>query len=169
MSDPYLAEIRLFGGNFAPYGWALCDGRLLPISANAALFSVLGTTYGGDGVRTFALPNLQGRTPMHWGDGPGLTPHGIGETGGSATVTLVQTAMPAHTHTAQGPGSPPDGNSPLGAGLGDAPIYAGPPDNQVMTPGAVQPAGGSQPHNNMAPYLTCTFIIALQGIYPSRS
>ena len=173
MASPFLAEIRIFTGNFAPRGWALCNGQLLPISQNTALFSLLGTTYGGDGKSTFALPNLQGMAPMFWGQGPGLTLHDIGENGGSQTVTLLNTEIPQHTHTYTG-GSGGRGNVNTVAGNvnSDAPfqtnIYATATDGTVMSPGMlISPA--SQPHQNMQPFLTLNFIIALQGIFPSRN
>lgn len=168
MSEPFLGEIRTFAGNFAPRDWALCDGQLLPISRYTALFSLLGTTYGGDGKVTFGLPNLQGAAPMHWGDGPGLTPRSIGESGGSSSVTVLQTELPGHNHPATSTGSDPDQPGPAGNVLGDAAIFAAPPLNQVMAPTTLGLSGGNQPHNNMAPYLAVTFIIALQGIFPSR-
>ena len=168
MSDPFLGEIRPFGGNFAPRGWALCDGQLLSIAQYSALFSLLGTSYGGDGIRTFGLPNLQGNAPMHWGSGPGLTPRTIGETGGSQNVTLTQGTMPGHNHAVIASGSTADQTSPQGNVLADVSIYAAPPLAAQLTPGSVTPTGGSQPHNNMQPYLAVTFIIALQGIFPAR-
>lgn len=168
MSEPFLGEIRTFGGNFAPTGWALCDGRLLSIAQYSALFSLLGTTYGGDGKVTFALPDLQGRAPMHWGSGPGLTPRDIGESAGSSTVTLIQTEMPAHTHAGEASLSSASALSPSGNVLGDAALYAAPPYTTAMSPMAIGVTGGSQPHENMMPYLGVTFIIALQGIFPSR-
>jgi microcystin-dependent protein len=168
MTEPFLGEIRTFAGNFAPANWALCDGSLLPINRYTALFSILGTSYGGDGKVTFGLPNLQGSAPMHWGDGPGLTSRTIGESGGSPTVTVLQNEMPAHNHPATSTGSDPDQASPAGNVLGDVPIFAAPPLDQVMAPGSIGLSGGSQPHNNMAPYLAVTFIIALQGIFPAR-
>lgn len=168
MSEPFLGEIRTFAGNFAPTGWALCDGRLLPIAQYTALFSLLGTTYGGDGKITFGLPNLQGSAPMHWGDGPGLTPRTIGETGGSSSVTVLVTEMPGHSHLLGASQSSASALSPTDNVLGDTSLYAGPPYTQALAPQALAPAGGSQPHDNMQPYLALTFIIALQGIFPSR-
>ena len=175
MSDPFLAEIRMFGGNFAPTGWALCDGQLMPISQNTALFSLLGTTYGGDGRVTFALPNLQGATPMQQGQGPGLSPRYLGEVGGEQTVTLLQTEMPTHTHAVSGVAGLGSATSPANAVWGEAGIgrqldliYSTAQPNTPMNPQSVQTAGGSQPHNNMPPYLCLTFIIALQGIFPQR-
>src|SRR5690242_6660760 len=175
MSNPFVAEIRIFTGGFAPKGWALCDGQLMPISQNTALFSLLGTTYGGNGTSNFALPNLQGCAPMQAGQGPGLSLRDLGETAGEQTVTLLQTEMPAHSHTAQGTasGSLPDpGNNAWGGGLkGHASVYSpsNPPKNVQMNPFATSIAGGNQPHNNMQPFLGLTFIIALQGVFPARS
>ena len=176
MSDPFLGEIRIFAGNFAPRGWAQCNGQLLSIAQNSALFALLGITYGGDGQSTFGLPDLRGRVPMNWGQGPGLSPHSIGEASGSETVTLIQTQMPAHTHIANA--SSQDGNStaPTGAIWATA-VDAnnqegssyGTTPNTTMAPAAIGVAGGNQPHPNMQPYLCLTFIIALEGIYPSRS
>ncbi|WP_047218215.1 MULTISPECIES: phage tail protein [Delftia] len=173
MSDPFVAEIRLGGFNFAPKGWAFCDGQLIPLSQNTALFSLLGTTYGGDGKSNFSLPNLQGRMPMHPGQGPGLSLHDLGETGGTETVTLLESEIPRHTHQALA-ASPADPAvaSPAGAVLGTAPTrpYIAPASNtSAVTMAPPQPAGGSQPHNNLPPYLVMNFIIALQGIFPARS
>jgi microcystin-dependent protein len=172
MADPFVAEIRIFPYNFAPFGWARCDGQLLPLSQNTALFSLLGTTYGGNGKSNFALPDLQGRAPMHPGQGPGLSLHDLGETGGTETVTLLESEIPSHSH---GMRAYPDeaandndgGNNSLGHAAG-APIYDGP--NQLISlDGGLAPAGGDQPHNNMQPYLTFEFCIALQGVFPPRS
>lgn len=173
MSDPFVAEIRLGGFNFAPKGWAFCDGRLLPISQNTALFSLLGTAYGGDGKSSFALPDLRGRMPMHPGQGPGLSPRDLGESGGVETVTLQASEIPAHNHLAQA-GTPADPAvaSPADAVLGTAPTrpYIAPASNtSAVTMAPPQAAGGSQPHNNLPPYLVMNFIIALQGIFPPRS
>lgn len=175
-TDQFVAEIRIFSGNFAPLGWALCNGQLLPISQNTALFSLLGTTYGGDGKSTFALPNLQGSAPMHPGQGPGLSLRDLGEIGGEQNVTLLQTEMPVHTHGVQGAtGSnqtSPGGNAwASGQKLGGGNIYApsNPQSNVQMSPLALSIAGGDLPHNNMPPYLGLTFIIALQGIFPPRA
>jgi microcystin-dependent protein len=176
MSNPFLAEIRIFTGNFAPTGWALCDGQLLPISQNTALFSLLGTTYGGDGRTTFALPNLQGSAPLSLGQGPGLTDRFLGESGGAQAVTLLTSEIPSHTHTAEAfSTSKADQTSPAGhvwskaqSGRQPLPMYsatAGAP----MYAQALTIAGGSAPHNNLMPYLTLTFIIALQGVYQPRS
>lgn len=175
MTDPFLAEIRIFAGNFAPYGWALCNGQLLPIVQNTALFSLLGTTYGGDGRVTFALPDLRERVPVQQGQGAGLSERFLGEQGGSATVSLTSAEMPIHSHTPQVGSTPGDSTSPAGAVWAQAsrgrqvePVYSTQQPGVLMNPGAVQPAGGSQPHNNMPPYLTVSFIIALQGIFPQR-
>lgn len=177
MSNPFLAEVRIFTGNFAPKGWALCDGQLLPISQNTALFSLLGTTYGGDGKSTFALPNLQGCAPMQAGQGPGLSLRDLGETAGEQTVTLLQTEMPAHSHSAQAtidlttPNASPANNiwasGQKGFGNVYTPSVSG--QNVQMNPFGTSIAGGSQPHNNMMPFLGLTFIIALQGVFPARS
>lgn len=173
MADPFVAEIRMFAGNFAPRGWAFCDGQLLQISQNTALFSLLGTTYGGDGHTTFALPDLQGRTPMHWGQGPGLSPRDIGETGGSPTVTLLTSEIPAHIHQASaaagtGPTSPENAAWGTQSGRTPPPAYSSAAPDVTMSPQALSPAGSSFPHNNMQPYLAVTFIIALQGVFPPR-
>ena len=176
MTDPFLAEIRMFGGNFAPTGWALCNGQLMSISQNTALFSLLGTTYGGDGRVTFGLPNLQGSAPMQQGQGPGLSQRYLGEVGGEQYVTLLQSEMAQHTHTAMafddsGTDPSPTGNTwaqALKGRVGDALYSAGQTPNLTMAQQTVLPMGGSQPHNNMQPYLTVTFIIALQGIFPQR-
>ena len=172
MADQFVAEIRVFPFNFPPRGWAFCDGQIMSISQNTALFSLLGTTYGGDGRTTFALPNFQGNSPIQTGQGARLTLRDLGETGGEDTLTLLISELPAHTHT-------PNCNS----GTGD---QYGPPGNfwatdaggnneynatgtSTMAPGAVGPAGGNQPHNNLQPYLVLNFCIALQGIFPSRA
>ncbi|HEX8745230.1 MAG TPA: tail fiber protein [Thermoleophilaceae bacterium] len=172
MADPFVAEIRIFPFNFAPKGWAWCDGQLLPLSQNTALFSLLGTTYGGNGKSNFALPNLQGSAPMHPGQGPGLSLHDLGETGGSETVSLLESEIPAHPHTLRASAGDADLQSPgpnnvlaLSAG---AFAYGPPPANAQFAPQALTPAGGDQPHNNMMPYLTFYFCIALQGVFPAR-
>jgi microcystin-dependent protein len=172
MSDQFVAEIRIFPFNFAPTGWAFCDGQLMPISQNTALFSLLGTTYGGDGKSTFALPDLQGSAPMQQGQGKGLSLRDLGEMSGSESITLLVSEMPVHTHnlmastsTANQPGPAP-ANS-LARTQGATPYVAA--ANLVqMAFQALPPAGGSLPHNNMQPYLTLTFCIALQGIFPAR-
>src|SRR5580698_1243006 len=173
MADPFVGEIRVFPFNFAPNGWALCNGQILPISQNTALFSLLGTYYGGNGTSNFALPNLQGNFPIHQGQGVGLSQYVIGETGGAASVTLLVSEIPTHTHTvacaATGNSSNPS-NAVFGAApRGKPPAYSAATGTKVnMNATAVATAGGSQPHNNMPPFLTLNFCIALQGIYPSR-
>jgi microcystin-dependent protein len=170
---PFLGEIRLFGFGFAPKGWAFCDGQILPISQNSALWSILGVTYGGDGKSTFALPNLQGQAAMHPGQGPGLSLHDLGESAGSETVTLVESDLPSHAHQWTACPDPAAERTPGGALLarplgGD--LYTFDTTQIVqMAPNAVsvQPGGG-QPHNNMQPYLTLNFCIALEGIFPAR-
>ena len=174
--DPFVAEIRIFPFTFAPRGWAFCDGQIMSISQNTALFSLLGTTYGGDGKSNFALPNVQGNTVMHPGQGPGLSLHDLGETGGSETVTLLQPAMPGHSHTmrahSQDPGdlnAPAPARSLAHSGGGSA-YNTNVSGNLTQFAGAaVPPVGGAQPHNNMQPYLTLNFCIALQGVYPPRT
>ena len=173
MADPFVAEIRIFGFNFAPRGWAFCNGQLLPLAQNTALFSLVGTTYGGNGQTNFGLPNLQGCAPMHPGQGPGLSQHDLGETGGSATVTLITQQLPSHTHALRGLSAP--GNAAVAAGNalarsgGGLLAYAPSGTAAPMKPEAIGVAGGGQPHNNMMPYLTYNFCIALQGIFPPRS
>jgi microcystin-dependent protein len=171
MSEPFIAEIRIFAGNFAPRSWAFCDGQLLPVSQNTALFSLIGTTYGGDGRTTMGLPNLQGRTPMHPGTGPGLTARRLGQVGGVETVTLSEAQMPNHNHQATGSSDAanqrgPAGNLPAAGGGRGAVAYknatATAPFERLTT------SGGGQAHNNQQPFLTLNFIIALQGLYPSR-
>jgi microcystin-dependent protein len=170
MADPFVAEIRMVASNFAPRGWAFCNGQLLPLSQNTALFSLLGTTYGGDGKSNFALPDLQARFPMHHGQGPGLSARDLGESAGSALVELMQQQMPAHTHTLRA-GAGATQTSPAGNVLGQsssAKIY-GPAVSMVpMADAAVQPAGGAAQHDNRQPFLAVTFIIAMQGVYPPR-
>jgi microcystin-dependent protein len=170
--DPFVAEIRIFPFNFAPKGWAFCDGQILPLSQNTALFSLLGTTYGGDGKSNFALPDMQGNAPMHPGQGPGLSLHDLGETGGSDTVTLLESEIPSHTHSMRASKSagtdtnPQVNNLAQGVGIGQY----GPAASFVnLADTALTPAGGDQPHNNMQPYLTLNFCIALQGVYPPRT
>jgi microcystin-dependent protein len=173
MADPFVAEIRIFGFNFAPKGWATCDGQLLPISQNTALFSLLGTFYGGNGKSTFALPNLQGSAPLHQGQGNGLSEYFLGQQGGSDFITLLDSEMPQHNHTLMSvAGFAASDNSPQGNVLAKAAAglnaYAPAPNLVTMAPQAISPAGGSLPHNNMMPYLTLTFCIAMQGIFPAR-
>jgi microcystin-dependent protein len=172
MADPFVAEIRIVPFNFAPKGWAWCDGQLLPLSQNTALFSLLGTTYGGNGMSNFALPNLQGSAPMHAGQGPGLSLRDLGETGGSEMVTLLESEMPFHAHAMRVETVEGEDNDP--AGLAASTVVGGrlydtATSNQVqMASTTLAIAGGSLPHNNMMPYLTMYFIIALQGVFPPR-
>jgi microcystin-dependent protein len=170
MGTPFIAEIRLVPFTFAPPGWELCNGQLLAISQNATLFSVLGTTYGGDGESTFALPNLQGRTAMHPSAG-----HVLGEAGGEETVTILESEMPIHTHTVSAVDALGTTNSPLGAsfatpriGRTPEPTYAATAGPLTLSPSAFTATGGSVPHNNMPPYLTLNFMIATQGTFPTR-
>jgi microcystin-dependent protein len=173
MSDPFVAEIRIFAFNFAPKGWAMCNGQLLPISQNTALFSLLGTTYGGDGKSTFALPDMQGSAPMQAGQGPGLSLRDLGEVGGVDNVTLLVSEIPVHTHTVNAGGNfdvgdtnVPPGNIIAKSTNGFA--YIGLQNQTMMAFQALPPAGGGLPHNNMQPYLTLNFCIAMQGIFPAR-
>ncbi|MGE0886652.1 MAG: phage tail protein [Blastocatellales bacterium] len=170
MADPFVAEIRIFPFNFAPKGWAFCDGQLLPLSQNTALFSLLGTTYGGNGKSNFALPDLQGRAPMQPGQGPGLSLRDLGEQGGSETVSLLESEIPSHAHSLVGSDERGDATPAVGSLLGTGTdMYApGSPGGQ-MAPEALAPAGGDAPHNNMQPYLTFNFCIALQGVFPPRT
>jgi microcystin-dependent protein len=174
MADPFVAEIRIFPFNFAPRGWAWCDGQLLPLSQNTALFSLLGTTYGGNGQSNFALPDLQGRAPMHPGQGPGLSLHDLGEAGGTETVSLLESEIPAHAHTVRANSDIADlqvgGPNRVLARSQNATAYA-PPGSATTTMAieSLAPAGGDQPHNNMMPYLTFYFCIALQGVFPPRT
>ena len=174
MSEPFLAEIRIFAGNFAPRNWAFCDGQLLQISQNTALFSLLGTTYGGDGETVFALPNLQGRAAMHPGSGPGLTSRSLGQSGGTETVTLTSEHMGPHSHALEANDAAaaneddPGSNTVPGITVG-ARIYGSSANLVAMADGAVGDAGGGQAHTNLQPYLSLHYIIALQGTFPSRS
>jgi microcystin-dependent protein len=174
MADPFVAEIRIFPFNFPPKGWAWCDGQLLVLSQNTALFSLLGTTYGGDGKSNFGLPNLKGSAAMMAGQGPGLSLHDLGETGGTDTVTLQLSEMPAHSHNVESipPNFPANSNVPTGNSFGRSAqgnAYT-PAANLVnMAAETIGPAGGSQPHNNLQPYLTLEFNIALQGVFPPRT
>lgn len=171
MSEPFIAEIRIMANNFAPQGWAACNGQVMPITQNTALFSLLGVTYGGDGKTNFALPNLQGRMPMHPGFGPGLSPHSLGEMGGDASVSLMQSQMPAHSHQLMHSGTSASSSAPgPSSGLGrtaTAQIYAG-GSTTPAAPQSLAPSGGGAAHNNQQPYLTLNFYIALQGLWPSR-
>jgi microcystin-dependent protein len=175
MADPFVAEIRIFPFNFAPKGWAWCDGQLLPLSQNTALFSLLGTTYGGNGKSNFALPDLQGRAPMHPGQGPGLSLHDLGESGGTETVTLLESEIPSHSHSMNastqdgGDSHPQDNLLAQGIGIGQYIAVANQGQTTNLNPNALPPAGGDQPHNNMQPYLTFYFNIALQGVFPPRT
>jgi microcystin-dependent protein len=170
MADPFVAEIRIVGFNFAPQGWAFCDGTLIPISQNTALFSLLGTSYGGNGTTLFALPNLRGKAPIHWGQGPGLSDRSIGESGGSETVTLTMNEMPAHAHAIAATSAPADRSNPASSVLATPadPTYTAQAANTVTNPTTLAVEGGTQPHNNLQPYLALNFVIALQGIFPSR-
>jgi len=170
--DAFVAEIRILPYNFAPMGWAWCDGRLMPISQNTALFSLLGTTYGGDGVSTFALPDLRGRAPMHPGQGPDLSPHNLGERGGSETVALSESEVAAHTHALAASISDGDLTIPapqrvLAKSAGQN-LYASAAGLTAMAPGALSSTGGGAPHNNLQPYLTVNFCISLEGEFPTR-
>jgi microcystin-dependent protein len=165
MSEPFLSEIKIVSFNFAPKGWALCNGQFLPINQNQALFALLGTTYGGNGQTTFALPNLRGRVPIHMGSG-----HTLGESAGTTAVTLTQQQMPQHLHSAQGSSNGGDTPTAVGNLLASALNVYRQADNLVaLRPESVTNGGGSQPHNNMMPYLVLNFIIALQGIFPSQN
>jgi len=171
MADPFVAEIRIYPFNFAPTGWAFCSGQLLPIPQNTALFSLLGTTYGGDGRSNFALPNMQGNAPMHPGQGPGLSLHDLGETGGSETVTLLESEIPAHAHALSASQADAMERSPA-AQLAATGIGLGMYGSGALTslhPNTLTPAGGDAPHNNLMPFLTFYFCIALQGVYPPRT
>lgn len=171
MSDPFIGEIRLFAGNFAPQGWAFCQGQLMAISQNDALFALIGTTYGGDGQSNFALPNLSGRIPLHQGQGPGLTPRTIGELSGAETVTLTTAQIPQHTHAMNASSAAATGTSPAGAVLAATSVasYDTAAATTAMAAGALGSAGGSQPHENMAPTLALNYIISLFGIFPSQN
>jgi microcystin-dependent protein len=170
--DPFVAEIRIFPFNFAPKGWTFCNGQLLPLSQNTALFSLLGTTYGGDGKSNFALPDLQGRAPMHPGQGPGLSLHDLGETGGAETVTLLDSEIPSHNHSLMVTGLNSQSTTPANTSLGrgnPVKVYVSSGTMTTMGTNAIATTGGNQPHNNMMPYLTMNFCIALQGVFPPRT
>ena len=172
MSEPFVGEIRMFGFGFAPQGWAQCNGQLLAINQNQALFSLLGATYGGDGRTTFALPDLRSRVPAGQGQGPGLSSYAEGQAGGAETVTLTATQMPGHTHPVKASSSPAASDQPEGRALARSAshIYtAKPGTSTVMNPDMLGDAGGSQPHDNIQPCLALNFCIALTGIFPSRS
>lgn len=168
--EPFIGQIMMFGGTFAPKGWALCDGQLLSITQNSALFSILGTTFGGDGKSTFGLPDLRGRAPIHMGTGPGLSPRSLGQRLGEEKVTLNVQEIPSHNHTvacATARGSSPDPASNILAGDPDKPYTAS--GNETMSTAMIRDTGGGQPHDNVQPSLCINFVIALQGIYPSRN
>jgi microcystin-dependent protein len=165
MSEPFLSEIKIVSFNFAPKGWALCNGQLLPINQNQALFSLLGTTYGGDGRVTFALPNLQSRIPIHFGSN-----HTLGEMGGEENHTLIASEMPSHTHTFSASNATPNQGTPAGnMWASNTSAYSSASSDSSMNPASISNAGGSQPHTNLQPFLVLNFIIALQGIFPSQS
>jgi microcystin-dependent protein len=176
MADPFVAEIRIFPFNFAPKGWAFCNGQILPISQNTALFALLGTVYGGDGKSTFALPNMIDRAAMHPDQGPGLSQHFLGEEGGSQFVTLLVSELPAHAHfVGRAKADAGDATAPTNAvwaqsaaGRGGAALYHEKPATGKVNPNSLAPTGGSLPHNNMQPYLTLSYCIALQGVFPQR-
>ena len=171
MTEPFTGEIRRFAGTFAPRGWALCDGQLVGVSQNDALFSLYGTIYGGDGRSTFGLPDMRGRIPVHWGTGPGLTPRRIGQKSGTETVTININEMPAHTHQLNANTQNGDSNAPAGRvpALSNGEDIYSPPSNQLMNINVISKTGGSQKHTNLQPTLCVNFIAALFGIYPSRS
>lgn len=172
MSDPYLGEIRMFGGNFAPVGWAMCQGQLLPISENDALYSLLGTTYGGDGVSTFGVPDLRGRAPLHQGTRPGQQTYVLGQLDGAENVTLGPNHLPSHTHSVTGTtetGNSPNVNNMVYGQSTQIKVYTQGTASRYFAPVTVSTVGGGQPHDNMQPYLVVNFIIALAGIYPSQN
>jgi microcystin-dependent protein len=173
MAEPFIGEIRMFGFNFAPVNWAFCAGQLMSISQNSALFALLGTTYGGDGVTTFALPDLRGRVPLSMGQGPGLSNYDIGQRAGEENHTLITTEMPQHNHlvsaSAASDALVPANNFPGNDARTPLNIYNSTTDGSIMNSSMIGLAGGSQPHNNMQPYLCINFCIALYGIFPSRS
>lgn len=173
MSSPYIGEIRMFGGNFAPAGWAFCDGSIIAISENDALFTLIGTTYGGDGQETFALPDLRGRLPIHTGSGPGLSNRILAETGGTESVSLSTTQIPAHAHALLGSSSQASALNPAGAVVAsptNIDLYRpGSTPTQALASNAISPVGGSQPHDNTQPFLCISFIISLFGIFPTQN
>jgi microcystin-dependent protein len=174
MTDPFLAEIKIFAGNFAPSGWAKCNGQLIPISQNTALFSLLGTYYGGDGKTNFALPNLQNSAPLQQGQGSGLSDYREGDTGGESQVTLLESEIPAHLHQVKASTTPGTQVDPNGMTWGvphaarGTNMYTATQQASQMNPGGFSVSGNDLPHNNMMPFLALTFIIAMQGVYPSR-
>lgn len=175
MSEPFIGQIQIFGFNFAPRGWAFCNGQILSIAQNTALFSLLGTTYGGDGITTFALPNLQSRVPLHFGQGSGLTPYSLGEVTGTESVTLTQNQIPAHLHGYTIPATSLDGTTPVPAAntrlanSGGAAIYSTAAANVQMAGGNTGLTGGNQPFSDIQPILGLNFCISLEGIFPSRN
>ena len=176
MADPYIGEIRMFAGNYAPMGWALCDGQILQISQYTALFAILGTTYGGNGQTTFGLPDLRGRIPMHMGTGPNLTPRRIGDSGGAEKVTMTSAQMPAHTHAVNASGQDGGGSSPeaslpavVNDGSGTQYMAYGNTPSTTMNQQMISAAGQGQPHDNVQPFLCLNFIIALEGEFPPWS
>lgn len=171
MSNPYIGEVRIFAGNFAPAGWAFCDGAVLPISQYDTLFALVGTTYGGDGQQTFALPDLRGRVPIHQGTGPGLSNRVIGELAGSETVTLTTGQMPTHTHVLRASGGLSNGSAGRVGVLAATAVnmYTVLPPTTPMAPQAITSLGGSQPHENMAPFVGINYIISLFGVFPSQN
>lgn len=171
MSEPFIAEIRIFASNFAPRGWAECDGQTLPIAQNTALFSILGTTYGGDGRSTLGLPDLRGRAPMHPGRGPGLTSRRLGERGGASAVALTSSDLPVHDHGVLASSDTSNTGSPVDAALGNATAFNryGPANDLEDMNAAVLANTGGAGHNNLQPFLVVTFIIALVGLFPSRN
>jgi len=174
VTSPFVAQVQIFAFNFSPTGWAFCDGQLLPLSQNTALFSLLGTTYGGDGKSTFALPDIQGNSVMQPGQGPGLSLRDLGEIGGEETVTLLVSEIPAHSHSLNASPQPsgtgvPAAQTCLARGFGGSPFKQSPfTPNVTMAPQMIAPAGGGLPHQNMIPYLTLNYCIALQGVFPAR-
>lgn len=169
MSQPFIGEIVMFAGNFAPRGWSFCSGQTLSIAQNTALFSILGTTYGGNGQTTFALPDLRSRVPIHPGQGPGLSSYSLGQQGGSENVTLTVPQMPAHNHTLNANNGASNDTIPTNAFFSEGGLYTTNAANVQMNPATIGLTGGSQPHPNIQPYLAINFIIALQGIFPSRN
>ena len=169
MASPFIGLIVQFGGNFAPRGWALCNGQILPIAQNTALFSILGTTYGGNGQTTFALPDLRSRVPVHSGQGPGLSSYALGQAGGQENVTLTASQLASHTHPLSASSNPTSKNPANNYISATGALAFGTTDDVTMNPGSIDPSGGNQPHNNIQPYLTINFIICLEGIFPSRN
>ncbi|MEM7391911.1 MAG: tail fiber protein [Verrucomicrobiota bacterium] len=171
MAEPFIAEIRIFAGNFSPRGWSFCDGQLLPIAQYTAVFSLVGTVYGGDGRTTFALPNIQGRAVTHAGNGPGVSARNLGQKFGTSTVILNATQIPSHSHGLQGIDDDADQTTPVNTGpaIADDDQYRAPGTKVNMGANMLENVGGGQSHNNLQPYLTLNYIFALQGLYPSRS